>query len=134
MNVSSKDARIYSTLIPIPISYGLLSQCIAYRNAQVLVSNSFDFREEISREDQLKLSHENCSSNQFTCQTGVAILRPLTRCINHQQQCNRIIDCEDKSDELLCDESFQISDCPIGYIKCFDRKSCYRKDEQTCGM
>jgi hypothetical protein len=134
LNTSAKDVRVSSTLIRIPVFRGLLSECDAYRNTKVLVSNSFDFREEMSHEDQLKLSNENCSSNQFTCRTGLAIRRPLTHCINRQQKCDRIIDCEDKSDELSCNENFQITDCTNGLEKCPDGKTCYRKDEQTCGM
>ncbi|CAF1159637.1 unnamed protein product [Adineta steineri] len=128
----SNDARLYSTLIPIIRSRGLLSEHIKYLNIPILVSNSFDFREEISREDQLKLSNENCSNTQFTCQKGVAISRPLTRCIDQGQKCNRIINCEDKSDELHCDRNFQNNDCPPDHTFCPDGKVCYRKDVQTC--
>lgn len=134
MNISN-DARLYSTLIPITTSRGLLSECIAYRNAKILVSNSFDFREDMSREVQMKLSNENCSTEQFTCRKGVAIARPLTRCIDRrQQECNGIIDCEDKSDEISCKENVQKPGCPIGYTKCPDGKVCYRQNEQKCGM
>jgi Low-density lipoprotein receptor domain class A len=122
----SNDTRLYSTLIPVVISRGLLSECIAYRKANILVSNTFDFREDISH----KLLNETCSNNQFTCQTGAAILRPLTRCIDQRYKCNQIIDCEDKSDELSC----SIANCSSGYTQCSDGKVCYRKDEQTCGM
>ncbi|CAF2403283.1 unnamed protein product [Rotaria sp. Silwood2] len=128
----SNDVRLYSMLIPITISRGILSECLAYQNVKILVSNSFDFRDEISRQDQVKLSNENCSDYQFTCQTSSVISNPLTRCIDQQKQCNRIIDCEDKIDEVSCDTSLQVQDCPIGYIECLDGKSCYRKDEQTC--
>ncbi|CAF4366851.1 unnamed protein product, partial [Rotaria sp. Silwood2] len=128
----SNDVRLYSMLIPITISRGILSECLAYQNVKILVSNSFDFRDEISRQDQVKLSNENCSDYQFTCQTSSVISNPLTRCIDQQKQCNRIIDCEDKIDEVSCDTSLQVQDCPIDYIECLDGKSCYRKDEQTC--
>jgi hypothetical protein len=123
--VISNDTRLYSTLIPIVISRGLLSECTAFRKANVLVSNSFDFREDYSH----KLQNETCSNHEFTCQTGAAILRPLTRCIDQRQKCNQIIDCEDKSDEIGC----STSDCPSGYTKCLDGQICYRRDAQTCG-
>ncbi len=124
--IISNDTHLYSTLIPITILRGLLKECIAYRKTNILVSNSFDFREDISQ----KLLNETCLNDQFTCRTGAAILRPLTRCISQRQKCNQIIDCEDKSDELSC----STSNCSTGYIKCSDGKVCYRKDEQTCGM
>jgi hypothetical protein len=126
--------RPYSTLIPITISRGLLGECIAYRKAKILVSNWFNFRDKISPEDQLKLSTENCSDQQFTCVKGPAISRPITRCIDRKQQCDRIIHCEDKSDELSCNGNFQSRDCPTDFEKCPDGGSCYRKDGQTCGM
>lgn len=116
-------------LIPITISKGLLSECIAYQNVKILVSNSFDLRE-----DKVTVSHENCSDYQFTCETSRAISQPLTRCIDRSKHCNHIIDCEDKSDELSCDRNFQVSSCPLGYTECTDGKSCYQKDEQICGM
>jgi hypothetical protein len=93
----------------------------------------------MSLEDSLKLTNENCTQEQFTCRTGFAIARPLTRCIDRLSQCNRIVDCEDKSDETSCHGNFNTRDnefyqCPTGYIKCHDQKSCYREKEQTCGM
>jgi hypothetical protein len=88
----------------------------------------------MSPEDQLKLSNENCSDHQFTCLKGPAISRPVTRCIDRQKQCDRIIDCEDKSDELSCNGNFHTLDCPSNYVKCSDEQICYRKDGQTCGM
>jgi hypothetical protein len=112
-------------LIPVVISHSLFSECIAYRKANILVSNSFDFHEDNSH----KLLNETCLHNQFTCQTGAAILRPLTHCIQQRQKCNNIIDCEDKSDEVSCNAA----NCSTGYTKCADGKVCYRKDEQTCG-
>ncbi len=125
--ISSNDTRLYSTLIPIVVSRGLLSECIAYRKVNVIVSKSFNF----SQDDSRKLLNETCSHNQFTCHNGVAILRPLTSCIDQQRKCNGIIDCEDKSDELSC----HLFVCPVGsYTKCPDGNVCYRKDEQTCGM
>ena len=137
-NVSSNGERVYSTLIRVPVSRGLFSECVGYRNVKVLVANSFDFRPELTRDDSIKLASENCTTEQFTCPTGVAIVRPLTRCIDRRQQCNRIVDCEDKSDELSCNGDSNTRDneffqCPTGYVKCQDGKSCYRKAEQTCG-
>jgi len=139
-NVSSSsdsDTRSYSTLVRVPISRGLFSECVTYQNAVVRVSTAYDFRPEISQTDRDRLANETCNADQFTCQTGVAIARPLTRCIDRQQECNRIVDCEDKSDETSChgnmgtrdEEFFQ---CSNGYIKCLDQKSCYRREEQTC--
>jgi hypothetical protein len=106
---------------------------------KVLVSNTFDFRPELSHEDNRTLANQNCTNDQFMCQTGVAIVRPLTRCIDNRQKCNRIVDCEDKSDELVCNgnsdqTNYNFFQCPTGYDKCQDRKSCYRPNEQTCGM
>jgi hypothetical protein len=106
---------------------------------KVLVSNTFDFRPELSYKDNLTLANKTCTDEQFMCQTGVAIARPLTRCIDNRQKCNRIVDCEDKSDELLCTGIGNVPDneffqCPAGYDKCQDRRSCYRPNEQTCGM
>ncbi|CAF3583878.1 unnamed protein product [Rotaria socialis] len=126
------DIRLYSMLIPITMSRGLLTECVAYRNIKILVSKSFDFRKEILREHELKSSHRNCSNDQFTCETSTTISQPFTRCIDQGKQCNRIIDCEDKSDELSCDSNFQVTNCPPGYAECLDGKSCYRKEEQTC--
>ncbi|CAF0731638.1 unnamed protein product [Adineta steineri] len=135
-NISSGE-RIHTTLIRVPLSRGLLTECISYRNVKVLVSDTYDFRANLSSEDNLKLANENCTNDQFMCKTGVAIARPLTRCINNRQKCNRIVDCEDKSDELVCDGNIDRNDqeffqCPTGYTKCQDRKSCYRYNEQTC--
>ncbi|CAF3323264.1 unnamed protein product [Rotaria socialis] len=134
---SSNDERIYSTLIRIPLSRGLLTECVAYRNVKVLISSAYDFRPELSRDQAAKLAHENCTVNQFTCETGFSIVRPLTRCIDRRQKCNRIVDCEDKSDEISCAENpnahnNEFFNCPTGYSKCQDGKSCYRKAEQTC--
>ncbi|CAF2033568.1 unnamed protein product [Rotaria magnacalcarata] len=126
------DIRLYSMLIPITMSRGLLTECVAYRNIKILVSNSFDFRKEILREHELKSSYRNCSNDQFTCETSTTISQPFTRCIDQGKQCDRIIDCEDKSDELSCDSNFQVTNCPPGYAECPDGKSCYRKEEQTC--
>ncbi|CAF0855242.1 unnamed protein product [Rotaria sordida] len=131
LNISN-DVRFYSILIPIIISRGILNECLTYRNIKVLVSNSFDFRNEIFYQNQLKLSYENCSNDQFSCQTNTIISNPLKHCIDQEKQCNRIIDCENKNDELLCDINFPILNCPTDYIECLDRKTCYRKDEQTC--
>ncbi len=134
----SIDERFHSILIRLPISRGLLTECVAYRNVKVLVGD-YDFRTGLSREDNKTLANEICTTNQFTCQTGVAIGRRVTHCIDRLQKCNRIIDCEDKSDETSCTENFnsrdqEFFDCPTGYVKCPDRKSCYRRYEQTCGM
>lgn len=123
--IKSNNTRLYSTLIPIVTYRGLLSECIAYRKINILMPNSFDFREN----DSYKLINETCSNNQFTCQTGAAIARPLTRCIDQQKKCNHIIDCEDKSDELSCNTPT----CDKSYTQCPDGKVCYRKDGQTCG-
>lgn len=134
-NLSSNSDRIYSTLARIPLSRGLFSECVAYRNVKVLASNSFDFRPELTREENIKLANENCTTEQFMCQTGVAIVRPLTRCIHRRQRCNRIVDCEDKSDEISCDEQSngrEFFQCATGYEKCSDGKTCYRRNEQTC--
>jgi hypothetical protein len=120
------------------VSRGLFSECITYRNVPILVSNSFDFRPDVTREETLKLVSENCTQEQFSCERGVAIVRPLTKCIDRRQRCNRIVDCEDKSDELGCNENNsgrdnEYSQCPTGYVRCPDGKACYRKNEQTCG-
>ena len=123
--IVSNDTRISSILIPLIHSRGLLSECLQYRNVPILVSNFYDFREDLST----KLPNETCSNEQWSCRTGVAILRPLTRCIDQRSRCNQVVDCEDKSDEIDC----QPAECPRGYVKCFDGKSCFRKDEQTCG-
>lgn len=87
----------------------------------------------------MKVENETCTVNQFTCATGFAIVRPLTRCIDRQRKCDHVIDCEDNSDELSCTENFQKQNyqfftCPNGYSKCQDGKSCYRVEQQTCGM
>ncbi|CAF1239553.1 unnamed protein product [Rotaria sp. Silwood1] len=137
LKITSNDERIYSTLIRIPISRGLLTECVTYRNIKVLISNTFDFRTELSHDKTIKLTNETCTNNQFRCTTGFAIVRPLTRCIDHRQQCNHIINCEDQSDEISCSENIntynnQFFNCPNGYDKCSDGKSCYRKIEQTC--
>lgn len=124
--IVSNDTRVSSILIPLISSRGLFSECLRYRNVRVLVSNFYDFREDISS----KIANETCSNEQFPCRTGVAILRPLTRCIDQRDHCNKIINCEDKSDEIDCSSFIE---CPRGYLKCSDGKSCFRKDEQTCG-
>jgi len=132
----SINERIHSTLISVPLSRGLLTECNEYRNIKVIIGE-FDFRTGLSREDNETLANEICSNNQFTCKTGVAIGRPLTRCIDNLLKCNRVVNCEDKSDETSCTENFNTRDreffeCPNGYNKCQDRKSCYRPNEQTC--
>lgn len=124
--IISNDTRVSSILIPLISSRGLFSECLRYRNVRVLVSNFYDFREDISS----KFGNETCSNDQFSCRTGVAIPRPLTRCIDQPHRCNQIINCEDKSDEIDCPSS---NKCPDGYVKCSDGKSCFRRDEQTCG-
>ncbi|UJR20703.1 hypothetical protein I4U23_023824 [Adineta vaga] len=129
---ATNDARVYSTLIPRIISRDLLTECTKYEKTMVLVSNSYDFREGVSREEQLKLANETCSNNQLPCRKGVAISRPLTRCFNVGQQCDGIIDCEDKSDESSCERTVQNAACRTGYTKCSDGKTCYRQQEQTC--
>ncbi len=130
--------RIHSTLVGIPRSHGLLTKCIEYQSVKVLVGD-YDFRTGLSQKQNKTLANQTCSSTQFTCQTGVAISQHLTRCIDYSERCNRVINCEDKSDETSCAESFKMRDveffvCPTGYTECPDRKSCYRHNEQTCGM
>ncbi len=137
MNVSLNE-RIHSTLIRVPLARGLLTECIEYRNVKVLVED-LDYRAGLSREDNQTLANEICSNNQFTCQTGVAIGSRLTRCIDNILKCNRIVNCEDKSDETTCPENFrrgdrEFSQCSTGYEECQDGKLCYRKNETTCGM
>ena len=104
MNKTSADERIYSTLIRVPLSHGLLSECIAYRNVKVLVSDKFEIEPEISRTQNIELANENCTTEKVACKTGVAIKRPLTRCIDRRDLCNHIVDCEDKSDETSCND------------------------------
>lgn len=123
---------MHSTLIPRIVSRGLLTECLRYYNAKVLVSSSFDFREELSHEDQLRLAAENCSSTQIKCTRGVAIRRPLTHCINRSQGCDGMIDCEDKSDELFCKAAEHVA-CRPDHTRCPDGKVCFRRNEQTCG-
>jgi hypothetical protein len=130
--------RIHSTLVAIPRSRGLLTQCIEYQNVKVLVGD-YDFRTGLTEKQNKTLANETCSSTQNRCQTGVAISQRLTRCIDSNQRCNRVVDCEDKSDEMSCAESFKTRDaeffvCPTGYTECPDRKSCYRLNDQTCSM
>ena len=136
--MSSNEVRTYSTLVRIPVSRGLFSECNAYRNVKVLVSTQFDFRPKLTREQSIKLDNENCTSEQYQCHTGVAVVRPLSRCIHRSQRCDRIVHCEDKSDELSCNDHLKTRDneffqCATGYSKCQDGKTCYRRDEQTCG-
>ena len=138
MNVSAGE-RIYSTLVRVPVSRGLLNDCIEYRNVKVVIGD-FDFRTGLTRQENQTLVNETCSANQFQCKTGVAIgRRPLTRCIDQYEKCNRIVNCEDHSDEKSCTEQStnydrEFFNCPTDYTKCQDRKSCYRPNEQTCGM
>ncbi|CAF1607399.1 unnamed protein product [Adineta ricciae] len=134
---SPNDERTQSILIRVPVSRGLFSECSAYRNVKVLVSDTFDFRPNFTLTEIDKLEQENCTTEQFQCVTGVAIARPVTRCIDNQRRCNRIVDCEDKSDETNCSGTNAVHDheffqCPTGYMKCQDKKSCYRPNEQTC--
>lgn len=134
----SHDEIIHSTLVGIVRSHSLLSRCVQYQNVKVLVGDH-DFRVPYMENDKKKLANENCTDNQLSCQTGAAIGRSLTRCIDYKEKCNRVINCEDKSDETFCAENLQTRDteffnCPTNYSKCSDRKSCYRQVEQTCGM
>ncbi|CAF1428031.1 unnamed protein product [Adineta ricciae] len=124
---TTSDVRSYSMLIPHTVARGLLTECTKYEKTKVLVSNAFDFRE-----DQSPLANETCSSHQIGCTKGVAISRPLTRCINRAQHCDGIIHCEDKSDELACNQTVHNAACPTGFTKCPDGKVCYRQQEQTC--
>ncbi len=129
------DERIHSILVRVPLSRGLLTECVSYRNVKVLAGD-YDFRTGLSREENKTLANEICTDNQFNCETGLAIRHPLTRCIDRLEKCNRIVDCEDKSDETSCMENSnrEFFQCPTGYDKCQDGKSCYRKNDQTCGM
>lgn len=134
----SLGERIHTTLVGIPRSRGLLTQCIEYQNVKVLVGDH-DFRPGLTQKQNKTLANENCTNTQFTCQTGVAISQSITHCIDYSERCNRVINCQDKSDESSCAESFKIRDaeffvCPTGYTECPDRKTCYRSNEQTCGM
>jgi len=136
LNISDTE-RVHSTLIRVPLSRGLLTECTAYRNVKVLISDEFDFREKSLHEENIKLANENCTMDQFTCLTGVTIRNSSTRCIYRQQKCNRVIDCEDKSDEVSCTDNFNTNEfynCPTGYDKCQDGKSCYRQNETCDGI
>ena len=133
----SHDQIIHSTLVGVVRSHGLLARCIQYQNVKVLVGD-YDFRSSSIDNENKKLANENCTENQFTCQSGAAISRPFTRCIDDREKCNRVVNCQDKSDELFCAENLQTRDaeffqCPTTYSKCPDRKTCYRPNEQTCG-
>ena len=132
-NRSTDDTRLHSTLLHVPVARGPLSECISYRLANVLVSNSYDFRDDFYHRNHQRLSLENCSDSQFTCRSGSTIRSALTRCIDRRQQCDRLIDCEDKSDEVSCPEQTMKVDCPAGLTECPDGNSCYRKEEETCG-
>ena len=77
--------------------------------------------------------------NNLLVKQGPAIRNRLTRCIDRRRECDRIVDCEDKSDERSCNASSSVrysefSNCPTGYVSCPDRKTCYLQNEQTCGM
>lgn len=134
----SNDEIIHSTLIGVVRTHGLLARCIQYQQVKVLVGD-YDFRTTWIENENKKLENETCTDNQYPCQTGAAIGRSLTRCIDSREKCNRVINCQDKSDETSCTEYLQTRDaeffnCPTNYTKCSDRKSCYRPNEQTCGM
>lgn len=131
MNDSSADVRLQSILLRVTVSSGLFSECIAYRNTTIQVSASFDFRDDFYHEDRTNAS--SCSESQWTCRTGVVIDRPSTGCIDRRQRCDRVVDCRDQSDEDSCNQYVPMPDCPSGSTKCLDGKSCYRRDDQTCG-
>ena len=46
------------------------------------------------KEYTLEMKLTGCSSTQFTCDDG--------QCVNMEQRCNQVTDCEDKSDEFNC--------------------------------
>lgn len=136
MNKSS-DEIIHSKLVGIVRSHGLITQCTEYQSVKVVVGGH-DFRAESIQNDNKTLGKENCTDTQFSCHTGAAIGRPLTRCIDYAERCNRVVNCEDHSDEKSCAENVRTRDpdffnCPTNYTKCPDRKSCYRQGEQICG-
>ncbi|CAF0949773.1 unnamed protein product [Didymodactylos carnosus] len=132
INIKNSNLRLYQTLLRIPQSRGLFSECISYRLVNLTINDSYNFLPEPSKEE-LAIADRNCSIDQFMCATGYAISNPLTRCIQNQQQCNGIIDCVDKSDETstVCNERLPLR-CQDGYEKCPDQKMCYRVNDQTC--
>jgi hypothetical protein len=96
-----------------------------------------DFREGLP--DEMTLSRQNCTTEQFTCKAGSSIANRSSRCIDDYRTCDRIIDCEDKSDEISCNATShprysEFANCPTGSTYCLDRKTCYYKNEQSCGM
>lgn len=119
--INEDDLRFESILYPYPLTRGLLSECIAYRNVTIVVSTSFDFRDGVETS-----STAPCLESQWRC-------RRTGECIDRKQRCNGLIECEDKTDEETCNPLIPIPDCPVGYEKCSDGKSCYRPDQETCG-
>ena len=75
--------------------------------------------------------HIKCTNGEFRCERS-------GQCIPFEKLCNTVVDCDDKSDELGCDEHFVNesgdygSSCDAGEFVC-DRGICHPSEHQCDG-